>query len=70
LLGRSVPTVDGRRIVFDQVWARREPVELVKGIAIALPCLDDLTATRDFAARPKDLEDLRLLAALGRRDGS
>jgi len=35
---------------------------------LTIPSLEDLIATKRFAARPKDLEDLRLLAAL-RDDG-
>lgn len=34
------------------------------GVVVTLPCLDDLVATKCFAARPEDLEDLRLLALL------
>jgi hypothetical protein len=70
LLGKSVPTVDGGRVVFDAVWDRREMVEVAPGVAIALPCLDDLAATKRFAARPKDAEDLRLLEVLRGQRGS
>ncbi|MES1164535.1 MAG: hypothetical protein ABUR63_02155 [Verrucomicrobiota bacterium] len=69
LVGRSVPTVDGRRVVFDDVWARRETIEVAPGVVVAVPCLDDLEATKRFAARPKDAEDLRLLGALRRDRG-
>jgi len=64
LLGRSVPTIDGERVIFDDVWARREMVEVAQGVAIALPSLADLEATKRFAGRPKDAEDIRLLQAL------
>ena len=67
LLGRSVPTIDGGRVVFDDVWNRRQLVELAPGAKVAVPSLDDLEATKRFAARPKDAEDLRLLQALRRR---
>jgi len=70
LLGRSVPTIDGARLVFDDVWRRREPIELAPGVSIALPCIEDLEATKRFAARPKDAEDLRLLQALRARRGT
>lgn len=67
LLGRSVPTIDGQRVAFDDVWARREHVEITPGVMVAVPSLDDLEATKRFSARPKDAEDLRLLQALRAR---
>jgi hypothetical protein len=67
LLSRAVPTIDGKRVVFDDVWARRQSIEVAPGISVALPSLDDLTDTKSFAGRPKDAEDLRLLQALRAR---
>ena len=67
LIARSVPTRDGVRVAFDEIWTRRQTVELIQGIPLALPSLDDLILTKRFGARPKDLEDIRLLEAL--RDG-
>lgn len=67
LLGRSVPTIDGERAVFDEAWTRRESVEVAPGIDVAVPCLDDLARTKRFGSRPKDAEDLRLIEALRRR---
>lgn len=69
LLGRSVPTVDGKRVTFDDVWARREAIEVAPGVSIVVPCLDDLEDTKRFSARPKDAEDLRLLQVLRTRMG-
>jgi hypothetical protein len=64
LVARAVPTVDKMRVAFDDVWQRRRQVEVTPGVLFPLPCLDDLILTKRFAARPHDLEDLRLLAAL------
>jgi len=64
LLARSMPTVDGERVAFDDVWGRRQEVELTAGVRVTLPSLDDLIATKRFAARPKDAEDVRLLEVL------
>lgn len=64
LIARSVPTVDGVRVELDDVWGRREELEVAAGVRIAVPCLDDLILTKRFAARPKDAEDIRLLRAL------
>ncbi len=64
LLARSVSTVDGAQVAFDDVWNRRQAVTLSPGVDVALPDLDDLIATKRFSARPKDLEDIRLLQVL------
>jgi len=66
LVARMVPTVDGLRVAFDDVWPRRRALELAAGVAIAVPALDDLILTKRFGGRPKDLEDIRLLEALRR----
>lgn len=69
LLARSVTTVDGVRVAFDEVWDRRRETALGSGNATAtLPALQDLILTKRFAARPKDVEDIRLLEAL-RKEG-
>ena len=69
LVARAVPTVDGVRVAFDEVWARRRALEIAPGIAVAVPALDDLILTKRFGGRPKDLEDIRLLEAL-RKEGA
>jgi len=69
LLARAVHTVDGDRVAFDDVWARRRTLELDPGVTLCLPCLDDLIATKRFAARPRDIEDIRLLQILREETG-
>jgi hypothetical protein len=64
LVARSVPTVDGVRVIFDEVWTRRQGLDVAPGASIAVPALDDLILTKRFGGRPKDLEDIRLLEAL------
>ena len=68
LVARTVPTVDGVRVAFEDVWSRRRTLEAAAGITVAVPALDDLILTKRFGGRPKDLEDIRLLEAL-RREG-
>jgi hypothetical protein len=68
LVARTVPTVDGVRVAFDEVWARRRALEVAPGVALAVPGLDDLILTKRFGGRPKDLEDIRLLEALRREE--
>lgn len=66
LVARSVPTVDGVKVSFEDVWSRRQALDVAPGIALAVPALDDLILTKRFGGRPKDLEDIRLLEALRR----
>jgi len=63
LVARSVPTVAGVTVEFEQLWAHRREV-LLDGAAVAIPSIDDLILTKQFASRPKDLEDIRLLRLL------
>src|SRR3972149_8819129 len=42
LAGRSVPTVDGRVVEFDQLWASRTSIDVQPGLQINLPTVDDL----------------------------
>lgn len=64
----GVPTVEGVRVAFDDVWERRRSLPLAPGVDVAIPCISDLIATKRFAARPKDLEDIRLLETLQGED--
>ena len=68
LVARTVPTVDGIRVAFDDVWPRRRALGVASGVDIAMPALDDLILTKRFGGRPKDLEDIRLLEALRKED--
>jgi len=68
LVARAVPTVDGLRVVFDELWERRRILAFSAQTSVAVPSLDDLIATKRFATRPKDLEDIRLLEALRSRE--
>ncbi|MEK6607324.1 MAG: hypothetical protein AABZ30_06640 [Myxococcota bacterium] len=64
LVARTAPTVDGGRVAFDELWPRRQSVAFSPGVSVAIPTVDDLIATKRFAARPHDAEDVRLLEAL------
>ena len=69
LVARSVPTVDGVRVAFDEVWPRRLGLEVAAGVVLAVPAVTDLILTKRFGGRPKDFEDIRLLEALCREEG-
>jgi hypothetical protein len=64
LIAREVRTVTGETVTFDSTWNRRELATLGGGVQVAMPCIDDLIATKRFAPRPKDHEDIRLLEVL------
>jgi hypothetical protein len=70
LVARSVPTVDGKDVAFEDVWGRRQSHPLGTGTRVLLPSLEDLILTKRFGARPRDLEDVRLLEILRRGSAS
>jgi hypothetical protein len=64
LVARSVPTLSGDVVTFESLWSERQPIAIDGSTTIWIPNLDGLIATKRIAARPKDLEDIRLLEAL------
>jgi hypothetical protein len=64
LVARSVSTIDGLVVHFADVWQRRVSQPLASGVAVALPCIDDLILTKRFGARPRDADDIRWLQRL------
>ena len=64
IITRAVRTVDGATVAFDDVWPRREAATVATNVQVAIPHIDDLIATKRFAPRPKDHEDIRLLEVL------
>jgi hypothetical protein len=63
LVARSVSTIDGRAVQFEELWKGRSHVAL-DDARICVPSLDDLILTTQIRSRPKDLEDIRLLRIL------
>jgi len=64
LVARSVPTVDGVVVDFERLWRGRRTVTISENVGVALPDVFGLILTKRIAARPKDLEDIRLLEVL------
>ncbi len=64
MVAKAVSTVDGARVEFDALWSRRVALPLSDDVSLLLPELADLIATKRFASRPKDAEDIRLLHTL------
>ena len=64
LVARAVTTIDGQRVEFEDIWQRRSSHPLTHKVAVFLPSIDDLIATKRFATRPHDAHDIRLLETL------
>lgn len=66
LVAQSVPTLEGKSVLLDDLWMTRAQVQLAD-VPVSLPSLDGLILTKQFRSRPKDLEDIRLLRVLKER---
>jgi hypothetical protein len=64
LVARSCTTSSGETIEFDSVWTAREHVQVAPGVELSIPTLRDLIMLKRVGARPKDIEDIRLLEEL------
>jgi hypothetical protein len=64
LVARSAPTIHGRTVEFEALWAARRSIDIGGGVLVTMPTIDDLILTKQIAPRPKDLEDIRLLEVL------
>ena len=64
LAARTVSTFDGLAVPFDDVWNRRQTLQLDPETPVTIPSLADLILTKRFSSRPKDAEDIRLLQTL------
>ncbi len=65
MVARAATTRAGSRLAFDEAWSRRQLVQFEEA-SIALPSLDDLVTTKQWAAREKDARDIQLIEALRR----
>ncbi len=63
-VARSIPTVDGIQVGFEDLWRRRQRVAYTATLALHLPSLDDLILTKRFGARKRDIGDIEHLQAL------
>lgn len=64
LVARSAPTVDGATVTFEALWRAKHSLQLATDVLIHIPDIEGLILTKRIAARPKDLEDIRLLEVL------
>src|SRR5207302_10891020 len=51
LIASRVTAVDGDVVAFDDVWSRREAIDVGTGIRLWIPCIDDLIRTKRFGSR-------------------
>ena len=61
LVARSIPTVEGQPVAFEDLWRLRQPVTIAPGVDVQIPSIEGLILTKQIALRPKDVEDIRLL---------
>jgi hypothetical protein len=61
IVARKLSTMTRKTLLFEQVWNSRIDARITKNASVRLPNIDDLIATKQIAARPKDIEDTRLL---------
>lgn len=54
----------------DDPWTRRQSIPYRGSIALAVPSIDDLILTKQWAMRDKDIADIRLLEGLKRQRGA
>jgi hypothetical protein len=57
-------------VAFDHLWKNRRSLPLAPDVAITLPDIAGLIQTKQIGARPKDLEDIRLLEVLRQDEGA
>jgi hypothetical protein len=60
LVARSVSTVDGVMVHFEDVWNRRIHLR-IGDVDVPIPTIDDFILTKRFGARPRDADDIRWL---------
>ena len=68
LVARSIPTVEGQPVAFEDLWRLRQPVTIAPGVEIQIPAIEGLIQTKQIALRPKDVEDIRLLRISQEKD--
>jgi hypothetical protein len=64
LVARAVSTTAGVMVAFDDLWHRRQSIDIAADIIVAIPSIDDLILTKQFGARPRDADDIRWLEKL------
>jgi hypothetical protein len=65
MVARAATAPGGESLTFGEAWARRVPLQVAPGVAVFLPCVDDLIVTKRWGGRPRDLADIEWLKLLG-----
>jgi hypothetical protein len=66
MLPKEIRGAGGASLTFEAAWERRT-IANVRGIDVAVPCIDDLIVMKRIAGRPKDIPDVRVLEAFRSR---
>jgi hypothetical protein len=64
IVARARADSTGVELDFDSAWARRRAIEVLPGVVVHVPALDDLITTKRWASRPRDLVDIQYLEQL------
>ena len=70
MVARAKATPDGTALDFDSAWLRRRTIDVVDGVRVHLPSLDDLITTKRWGSRPRDIVDIQYLEQLRTRGGT
>jgi hypothetical protein len=65
---RAIAISGVRALASEVLWSTRRSLKLTPDVAITIPDIAGLILTKRIAARPKDLEDIRLLEVLRREE--
>jgi len=63
LIGRRAP------VLFEELWQGRRSIALAPDVDVQIPAIDGLILTKQIGARPRDLEDIRLLRIRQEEEG-
>ena len=58
---------EGKKLSFDELYARKTTAKGEAGLEINLPSIDDLIALKKLRSLPKDLEDIKYLELLKKK---
>jgi hypothetical protein len=67
IVARGASTAEEGELTFGGMWERRQTVELLPGLFVQIPSIEDLIATKRLGSRPKDLVDIQWLETLRRK---
>jgi hypothetical protein len=67
MVARAKTDSEDHALDFDSAWSRRQTIEVAPGVAVHLPSLEELIATKRWASRPRDVVDIQYIEQLRQR---